>query len=254
MRYKPAYSQAGFFIFDLLLKAYFCAKKNNMKLILLSLATSILLFSCNVVNSTQFKKDNSGSISTYVDMSEFIDKMGGKLPDNTKEKVNFAEKKNANLDSITLIEYLNQVEGLTNIKSISDEKAFKFGVKLDFDSPKSLNQAVNRMGHFMKVEKDSSAVLKNFTYYKISKNSLELREPLKKKKEEESEEEFAKAAKQMAKMLKMEWQIELTGRKIKKIESDLEYKQDGKNKVTISMDGDQLTTREKEAVAVIKFK
>lgn len=224
-----------------------------MKKVLFFLVASALLISCKVVNSSQFNKDNSGSISTYVDMSEFIKKMGNKMPDKTKDKVNFAEKKNANLDSITLIEYLSQVEGIKNIESISDDKKFTFGVKMDFNNPKALNEAVNRMGYFIKVEKDSSAVLGDFKYYSFSKTTLEVKEPLKKKKESESEEDFKKEAQQMAKMLTMQWRIELSKRKVKKVQSELEIKQKGNN-VTISLSGDQLTSRKTETIALIKFK
>ena len=42
--------------------------------------------------------------------------------------MNFAEKKNTRLDSIALIEYLSQIEGVTNVDPIYDDNNYKFGV------------------------------------------------------------------------------------------------------------------------------
>ncbi len=225
-----------------------------MKQFVFSLLATFLLFSCKVVTTSSFEKDNSGELSAFVNMSGFVDKMGGNMPDKSKEEVDFSAKKNPNLDSITLVEYLTQIDGITGVEGISNDKEYTFGIKFKFDNPESLNKAVNRMGHFMKVEKDSTVKLANFPYYNFTKKSLEVKEPLQEKKADQSEDEFTKEAEKMAKMLQMEWVIELKGRKIKKTTGELEIKKEGKSKVIISLPGDKLSNRKEERIALIKFK
>ena len=225
-----------------------------MKPFLFSLVATIFLFSCKVVNNVTFEKDNSGELSVFINMGGFVDKTGGNMPDRTKRDVDFSAKKNPNLDSITLVEYLTQINGITEVKGITNEQEYKFGLKFKFNSPKSLNKAVNRIGHFMKIEKDSTALLGNFDYYTFTKRSLEVKEPLQGKSPDQSEDEFTKEAEKMAKMLTMEWGIDLKGRKVKKTQSDLEIEKEGNSKVIVSLPGDKLTTRTSERIVLIRFK
>ena len=97
--------------------------------------------------------------------------------------MNFAEKKNTRLDSIALIEYLSQIEGVTNVDPIYDDNNYKFGVEFKFDKPEHLNIAMNKIEHFVKIRKDSTATLNRFEYFLFSDKKLELKEPLKAKKD-----------------------------------------------------------------------
>ncbi|MFT4898230.1 MAG: hypothetical protein ACI9U0_000004 [Flavobacteriales bacterium] len=89
-------------------KKLFFEEINTMKYFYLSFITSKILYSCKVVHSTKFEIDNSGKAAVYIDMSQFVKKMG-EIPKKAEKDVNFAEKKNARLDSIALIEYLSQI-------------------------------------------------------------------------------------------------------------------------------------------------
>lgn len=223
-----------------------------MKNFILTLLASFLILSCTIVNSTEFSKDNSGDMSVYIDMSEFVKKMG-KMKKKNKKDLDFSAKQNKNLDSLTLIEYLKQVEGLSEVKAIKNNKEYKYGVAFHFDSPTSLNEAANRIEHFTKVEKDSTATLGTYSYYNFSKKSLELKEPLEKSEKSEDKKEAVIGSDKMGEMVAMEWHIAFTKRKIKKVISDLDVKKNGKKQVIINAKGTQLTDRKSETIVVVKF-
>ena len=63
----------------------------------------ISLLSCEIVQSTEFNKNNSGEISIFINMKEYASKMKKNPIDNTEE-LDFDKKKNKNLKNLTLVE------------------------------------------------------------------------------------------------------------------------------------------------------
>ena len=234
-------------------KKLFLRKIKTMKYLFFSILASIILFSCKVVHSTKFEIDNSGEAAVYIDMSQFVKKMG-KMPKKAKKDVNFAEKKNASLDSITLIEYLSQIEGVTNVNPIYDDKNYNFGVEFKFEKPKNLNIAMNKIKYFVQIGRDSTATLNRFKYFSFSEKKLELKEPLKAKKDSMDSEKSSEKSAKMAKMISMEWQVSFAKRKIENVISDYHNTQKGKKQVTITSDGEEFEKRTTETITVIKFK
>ncbi|MDC3220232.1 hypothetical protein OAT71_00305 [Flavobacteriales bacterium] len=72
-----------------------------MKKLLGFLSVALLFSSCSLVNESPFNKGNSGNMSVYLDMSDMVNQIGGKM--TTKDKVNVFNKPNADLDSLTSI-------------------------------------------------------------------------------------------------------------------------------------------------------
>ena len=176
------------------------------------------------------------------------------MPKKAEKDVNFAEKKNTRLDSIALIEYLSQIEGVTNVDPIYDDNNYKFGVEFKFDKPEHLNIAMNKIEHFVKIRKDSTATLNRFEYFLFSDKKLELKEPLKAKKDSVDSQKPSGKFKKIAKIISMEWQVSFSNRKFKNVTSDYQNTQKRKKQVTITSDGAELEKRTTETITIIKFK
>lgn len=211
------------------------------------------LVSCKIVHSTSFNSNNSGEISVYIDMKEFAEKMGKGVSKKTEEKLAFDSKKNENLDNLTMVEYIGQTNGISNVSTIVNKKKYTYGLYLKFDNPASLNEAMNKIQHYVATGKDSSAVLKTFEYYHFSDKKLTLKEPLKKSDSQESDESSEKLEK-MTEMISMQWEVSFAKRKIKKVNSTLELIQNGKKQVTLKIDGNQMSKRDSETIATIDLK
>jgi hypothetical protein len=187
-------------------------------------------------------------------MKEFAEKMGEGVSKKTGEKLSFNTKRNQNLDSLTMVEYVSQTNGITDVIAVLDEEKFTYGLDLKFDSPLSLNSAMNRIQHYLAIEKDSTVELKSFEYYNFSEKSLTLKEPLKSKNDSNKEKETNKKLDKMTKMVSMQWEVSFTKRKIKKVDSNLKVKKKGKKQVILKIEGDQLEKRESENIATINLK
>ncbi|MBI34977.1 MAG: hypothetical protein CMP67_06395 [Flavobacteriales bacterium] len=226
-----------------------------MKYFISSIFILFGILSCKIVHSTSFNKNNSGEISVYINIEQFAQKMGKKSTGKTKEKLDFDNKKNENLNNLTMVEYISQTEGVSDVKSIFDEEKYTYGLQLKFKNTSSLNTAMNKIKHYVSSEKDSTAILDNFEYYKFSKKTLVINEPLKRKGEtKRSSEEIKKMDEMMSDMISMEWEISFASRKIKKVDSKLEVVLNGKKQVTISIDGAEMNKRTTETIATILLK
>ena len=113
---------------------------------------------------------------------------------------------------------------------------------------------MNKIQHFVKIRKDSTATLNRFEYFLFSDKKLELKEPLKAKKDSVDSQKPSGKFKKMAKIISMEWQVSFSNRKIKNVTSDYQNTQKGKKQVTITSDGAELEKRTTETITVIKFK
>ncbi len=221
------------------------------------LSFAIILFglsSCKIVYSTTFNSDNGGETSIYIDMTEFSEKMGKDVSKKTEEKLGFDSKKNKNLDSLTMVEYVNQINGITNVTSFLNEDEFTYGLDLTFDSPLSLNLAMNRIQHYITTGKDSTAVLKNFEYYQFTDNFLKLKQPLKAKSDSKKDQKSNEKLNKMAEMISMQWVVTFTKRKIKKVNSKFKITKNGKKQIVLKIDANELENRESETIATINLK
>ena len=212
------------------------------------------LVSCKIVHSTSFNTNNSGEISIYIDMKEFAEKMGKGVSKKTEEKLAFDSKKNENLDTLTMVEYIGQTIGISNVSTIVNKKKYTYGLNLKFDNPVSLNEAMNKIQHYVATGKDSSAVLKTFEYYHFSDKKLTLKEPLKKKSDSQEGDESNEKLEKMTEMISMQWEVSFAERKIKKVNSTLEVIQNGKKQVTLKIDGNEMSKRDSETIATIDLK
>ena len=111
-------------------------------------------------------------------MGEFVAKMGEDALKNQMNELDFENKTNKMLENQTLIKFLDETKGVSDVQSIFDEKLYRFGVRLKFDNTTSLNNGINRLKYYQKSEKDSSAVIDDFEYYNILDKKLILNEPI----------------------------------------------------------------------------
>lgn len=222
-----------------------------MKKVLGFLSAVLLLSSCSLVQESTFNEDNIGNMSVYSDMSDMVDQMGGSMPSKTKDKVNVFNKPNEELDSLTMMEYVGQADGITNVLGIDNNNLYHYGMKFDFKDVKAVNSALNRMKYFYAIKKDSTAVLESFDFYTVDAKQATIKEPLSKK---EAGSEDSAGADKMAKMLTMTWTVSFDGRKISKIESEADASKKGKNKIIVNLGGDKISARTTETIATVKFK
>lgn len=222
------------------------------KFIIITIA-ALFLSSCKIVQSTSFNDDNSGEISVYVDMEIFASKMGEDAIKKESENLDFEKKKNKNLNNLTLIEYIGDTKGVTNVRSIFDEKKYIYGFRLNFDNTSSLNNAMNRMQHYESIDKDSSAVLEDFKFYIMSEGNLIINAPDTKKNDADETQDSEQMGDKMAEVTLLEWNVNFASKKIKKIDSKFEIKKKGKKQVSINTNLFKMGERVSETIATIYF-
>lgn len=225
-----------------------------MKKIIIFTLIILGLSSCSIVQSTSFNEDDSGAISFYLEMGEFVAKMGEDALKNQMNELDFENKTNKMLENQTLIKFLDETKGVSDVQSIFDEKLYRFGVRLKFDNTTSLNNAINRLKYYQKSEKDSSAVIDDFEYYNILDKKLILNEPIMKKDNTEQTDGEKEQGDEMAKMIFMVWKINFASRKIKKIDSEFDFKKKGKKQVSLVTNLIGIGERVSETIAVIHLK
>ena len=76
-----------------------------MKKIIIFTLIILGLSSCSIVQSTSFNEDDSGEISFYLEMGEFVTKMGEDALKNQMNELDFENKTNKMLDDQTLIKF-----------------------------------------------------------------------------------------------------------------------------------------------------
>lgn len=224
-----------------------------MKNFIIITIAALFLSSCKIVQSTSFNDDNSGEISVYVDMEIFASKMGEDAIKKESENLDFEKKKNKNLNNLTLIEYIGDTKGVTNVRSIFDEKKYIYGFRLNFDNTSSLNNAMNRMQHYESIDKDSSAVLEDFKFYIMSEGNLIINAPDTKKNDADETQDSEQMGDKMAEVTLLEWNVNFTSKKIKKIDSKFEIKKKGKKQVSINTNLFKMGERVSETIATIYF-
>lgn len=219
------------------------------------LLAAVLLSSCSLVKDANFNKDNSGSMAVYINMKEFVDKMGkGEMDDKTREKLGIFSEPNPSLDSLTMIEFIEKTDGVTEVTEIKDETNFHFGMNFKFDGIPSLNSALNRMKYFQTVKSDSlrdATQIGSYSYYEADKKSVTLKEPVKSSSGGSSND---KMAKKMGKMLSMKYACSFEGRGVKSVDSKFTVNKEGKNKVIIDVPADKMDGRTDEVIAKISLK
>ena len=225
-----------------------------MKNFIIITIAALFLSSCKIVQSTSFNDDNSGEISFYLEMGEFVSKMGEDALKNQMNELDFENKTNKMLNEQTLIKFLDETKGVSDVQSIFDEKLYRFVVRLNFDNTSSLNNAINRLKYYQKSEKDSSAVIGDFEYYNIDDKKLILNEPFMKKDSTEESNSEKDQGDEMAKMIFMVWKINFASRKIKKIDSKLDFKKKGKKQVSLVTNLMGIGERVSETIAIIHLK
>lgn len=224
-----------------------------MKNFIIITIAALFLSSCKIVQSTSFNDDNSGEISVYVDMEIFASKMGEDAIKKESENLDFEKKKNKNLNNLTLIEYIGDTKGVTNVRSIFDEKKYIYGFRLNFDNTSSLNNAMNRMQHYESIDKDSSAVLEDFKFYIMSEGNLIINAPDTKKNDADETQDSEQMGDKMAEVTLLEWNVNFASKKIKKIDSKFEIKKKGKKQVSINTNLFKMGERVSETIATIYF-
>tara|TARA_B100000524_G_scaffold184994_1_gene95622 strand:+ start:1344 stop:2021 length:678 start_codon:yes stop_codon:yes gene_type:complete len=224
-----------------------------MKNFIIITIAALFLSSCKIVQSTSFNDDNSGEISVYVDMEIFASKMGEDAIKKESENLDFEKKKNKNLNNLTLIEYIGDTKGVTNVRSIFDEKKYIYGFRLNFDNTSSLNNAMNRMQHYESIDKDSSAVLEDFKFYIMSEENLIINAPDTKKNDADETQDSEQMGDKMAEVTLLEWNVNFASKKIKKIDSKFEIKKKGKKQVSINTNLFKMGERVSETIATIYF-
>jgi hypothetical protein len=213
--------------------------------------------SCTAIHEGTFNEDNSGEIQVMLDMSEFADEMGnGKIPDETQKSIDDLNKKEHSPDSMTMVEYVEMIDGVNHAEFFQKDSGMVIGLKFDFSNPEILNEALNRIEHFKELRSDSNATLQSYEYYKFYGNKLIIKEPL--PDSEIDEDEFkAKMTSMLLNGFSLKWIFTFNGRKIKNVECDFEYEVENKNKVLILADSDALKDRQDrkaEKIAAIEFK
>ena len=224
-----------------------------MKNFIIIILAVLFLSSCKIVQSTTFDDDNSGEISVYLEMEMFASKMGEDAIKKESKNLDFEKKKNKNLENLTLIEYLGEAKGVNNVSSIFDEEKYIYGFRLNFENTSSLNNAINRMKHYQSIENDSTAVLDDFEFYNLSEGKLIINEPHMKKNNGDKTEDSEKMGNKMAEVTFLEWNINFTAKKIKKIDSRFQIKKKGKKQVSINTNLVGIGDRLSETIATIYF-
>lgn len=223
-----------------------------MKKVFGFLITAILLSSCSLVKDVQFNKDNSGSMSVYIDMKEFVEKMGkGEMPEKTKKDLSIFSEPNSAVDSMSMIEFVEKTEGISSVTEIKDHEAFKYGMNFKFESLAALNNALNRMKYFQSIKEDSLVKIESFEYFAVSKKEAIVKEPVSESETDESTEKMAQA---MGKMLSMAYNCRFEGKTIKSFESDFTVNKISDNEVSINLPADKMDGRTSEIIAKIKLK
>lgn len=215
---------------------------------------TILLSSCSLVQDVKFNKDNSGEMSVYIDMKKFVDKMGkGEMPEKTKKELGFFSELNPKVDSLTMIQFLEQTQGISSVTEIKDHEKFQYGMDIKFDNVEALNTGLNRMKYFQSIKDDSTATINSFEYYSVSKKLAVIKEPVS-KFSETADKASKKAAKSIGKMLDMKYKVVFVGKKIKDINCNFIATKIGESGVEIEMPADKMDLRKDEVIATIKLK
>lgn len=224
-----------------------------MKKILITLFAAIYVASCTIIYDTQFNEDNGGQMSMIVDMEEFVQNMGkaGEMLEKTQKRIDNLNKRKHSPDSMTVAEYIEQAAGISNAVFFQTDSNYTFGLQFDFKTPKALNNAMNRMEHFNERKRDSTAVLKDFVYYKFYSNKLVISKPFVEAAGDDTE---SKMSNTFSEAISLQWKLAFKKKKIKEVKSDYEFEISGKNMVQIQIDGKVLKERDEEKIATIFFK
>ena len=143
-----------------------------MKKIIIFTLIILGLSSCSIVQSTSFNEDDSGEISFYLEMGEFVAKMGEDALKKQMNELDFENKTNKMLENQTLIKFLDETKGVSDVQPIFDEKLYRFGVRLKFDNTTSLNNAINRLKYYQKSESSFYYFQSNSTFLQLRQNTF----------------------------------------------------------------------------------
>lgn len=210
-----------------------------------------LLSACSIQHEVSFNQNNDGHYKVILDLSEMMKKMGKlKEKDKNPEK-NIFGKPNPHNNDMTMVEYVDATDGISNTTQVTDTINALFGLEFDFNSPEALNVAINKMKHHKALEQDSLAELGTYTYFEFDSKQLIVRDEL---DNSDEDDESAKSMQKMFKEFGYTWDLSFE-KTVKKVDSKLNYElNENDQHLIFESNFDEMMNREEETIATITFK